>query len=364
MELIYEGPPLAPQPCMVTCRYTFSGFQPAVSPGVTVASGDLLATKPVSEPLVMIDVAAMLNKKRKGLGRNIAVEEGGPIERGQRIATAAGPFGFGRRDAASPVDGVVAAVLREQALVVVRPPDTTEEIHAGIDGVVSSVSPSGIDTETPCFVIRGIVGTGGQTVGVIRVLSPNSTAEAVAAVAPGQVPAVLVSRSPVAPEVLDRVIAAWQDGRVSALVVPAAPQRAFEAARTSAPGFVLVATEGFGGTDSGMTTHEAIWSLLSRCDGMRVAIDAGPARLPLLAIASGDRAAVRPTSTSVPLSEGAGVRALIGTSVRAGRAVKMLPGIRPMGSGYLARVAEVSLDTGDQIMVPVDAVETVTSRED
>jgi hypothetical protein len=316
----------------------------------------------------MIDVAFALNKKRKNVGKTIGLEEGAQVEHQQRIAASSGPLGFGKRQVVSPVDGTVEAVMREQALVVVRPLDRSDDVRANISGTVVHASSEGIEIEVDGFVIRGIVGTGGETHGVLDLLPPDSPFAVPDRVDAGAPPAVVASRVPVVGGDLDRVIAAWKVGGVSALLVPCVPQRDFERVRTAHPGFALVATEGFGGSGSTAPIHDSVWSILSRFEGRPVTVDAESdpdvAKLPFVVIPAGDAEVAAPSGRSVPLSEGVDVRGLVGTSLRTAQLSHLLPGVRPVESGYVVPAAEVAMDDGSRLVMPVDGLEPVTRRED
>jgi hypothetical protein len=364
--VIYEGPAVTTQPVSVTYRYSLTRFEPRVSVGDSVLPGDVIARKSVSQPLVMVDVADAMNKKRKSVGRNIAVEEGAQIERGQRIAAASGPFGFGKREVASPVDGTVEAVLHEQALVVLRPPDSVDDVLAGVAGIITRLSANGVDIEANGFAIRGIVGSGEETYGLLRLLSSDSTFDAFSAPGAAATPAVVVSRVGVSGDDIDRIIAAWKDGAVSALVVPCVSRRDFERVRSNLPPLALIATEGFAGPQSGVAMHDSIWSTLTRFDGRPVAVDPGSdgngSNLPVILIPS-DGGAARAPGDSVPLSDGVDVRGLSGMSLMAGRLAEVLPGTRPLESGHVVAAAAVTLDDQSRVLVAVDGLEPVSAGE-
>lgn len=367
MGLMYEGASATSQPVRVTYRYSLTSLQPRVARGDTVLPGDIIATAHAAQPLVMIDVAAALNKKRKSVGRNIALEEGTLIEHQQKIAASSGPFGFGKREVVSPVAGTVEAVMREQALVVVRPMDRTDDVRSNVSGTVTNATTEAVEIEVSGFVIRGTVGTGGETFGILHLIPPGSSFDGPDGIEAASRPAVLASRDPIGAAELDRVVAAWKDGGVSALVVPSVSQRDFDRVRVAEQGFVLLATEGFAGSDSIASIHDSIWSVLRRSSGRPVAVDAefdlDAARAPFVVIPAEGGHAMAGSGRSVALSDGVDVRGLVGTSLRTAQLLQVLPGVRPVESGYVVAGAEVAMDDGSRAVIAVDGLEPVATRE-
>jgi len=140
----------------------FSG-RVLVRVGQKVSSSDVIAEASISRKHIVVDLAEKLQLTGAKLDANIKVKRGQKISKGDLIAQAGGVFG---REVLAPVDGRVAALGGGK--LVLETSRAAVEIYAGLVGTVTEViEERGAVIRASGAVVQGVWGNGKIDAGVL-----------------------------------------------------------------------------------------------------------------------------------------------------------------------------------------------------
>jgi hypothetical protein len=320
-------------------------------------------------------VARALGIDPAELGRSLVLADGSELQVGDVVVeTRRGRPRVWR----APIAGTLSTVEVDRGYLVIFPPAELLEVRAHFKGFVVSVEPyRAAVIQTPAALVQGVFGLGGVRHGVMRVavtdpadeLTPETMDERLAF-------CILIAGAGVSAEVLARAVelqvrgiivgsiaeealrsflgygdvSGWQVGAVDWAFPPDGAQRSFP--------LTLIVTEGFGHHPMCRRTFE----LLASHDGAEVAVDGrtclhGPGLQRPEVVIPLPRANVvsEPEESLLPGTE---VRLLSHTMLgRVGKIVDLPRAARPLLCGARARVAEVELEDGSLVEVPVENLE-------
>ncbi len=320
-------------------------------------------------------VARVLGIDPGELERSLVLEDGSEVQAGQVVVeTRRGRPRVWR----APIAGTLSTAEVKRGYVVIVPPAEPLEVLAHLKGFVVSVEPyRAAVIQTAGVLVRGAFGLGGIQHGVMRVvvtdpgddLAPEMLDERLAfcvLIGGATVSAATLKRAVelqvrgiITGSVSEEALASflgysdpgrWQIGVVDWSFPPDSAQRRFP--------LTLIVTEGFGRRAMCRRTFE----LLAAHDGAEVSVDGrtclhGPnLRFPEVIIPlPGAEAEPSPGETLLP---GAEVRLLSYAHLgRAGTVVALPRAARPVVCGARGRVAEVQLEDGAVLEVPVENIE-------
>ncbi|MEW6723867.1 MAG: hypothetical protein AB1331_02950 [Bacillota bacterium] len=124
-----------------------------------------------------VAVHQILGIEPEHLPECMVVKPGDKVAKGQIIAKYAAFFGLMKRDAKSPIDGVVEVISPVTGQVTLREPAIPVQISAYIKGKVAEVLPQeGVVIETKGAFIQGIFGVGGERQGVVKIAVDSADA--------------------------------------------------------------------------------------------------------------------------------------------------------------------------------------------
>jgi hypothetical protein len=139
--------------------------------GDTVKPDTVVASTEIPGNVKMLNVANTLNIEPDTIFEYMLVEIDDEIKRGQLLAESKGLFGFFKTQVLSPIDGTLGNVSDITGQVILNEPPVPIEVDAYTSGVIKEVIPEeGVTIETEASLIQGILGVGGESRGLIKVL--------------------------------------------------------------------------------------------------------------------------------------------------------------------------------------------------
>ncbi|MBS0264036.1 MAG: hypothetical protein JSS02_19025 [Planctomycetes bacterium] len=349
-----------------------------VQMGDRVAARDIIAQTDLPGPIVPVNVANLLSIPPREVAAAMQVAVGSRVSAGQVIARSKGLFGWFQKECRAPVDGTVETVSAVTGQVMLRGAPLPVQLPAFLAGQVVQIVPEeGATIEAECSFIQGIFGIGSEAFGPIHLAGTRAdqtvTEEFVTSAHRG---AVLVGGGRVTAGALARAVSVG----VSAVVTGGIDDQDLRdflgydlgVATTGAEtaGLTLIITEGFGDIAMASRTFDLLASR-ENCDAAvngATQIRAGVLRPEVIipwpvGVAGGHAAAPRVAVESPAahvLRAGIPVRiirdpyfGMIGT------VVSLPPEPRILGSGSKARVLEVRLPQGEQVLLPRANVELI-----
>ena len=331
--------------------------------GQVVSPDDVVARTYLPGKVQIVNVANSLGVDQSDVPDAMTLKEGDSVDAGGVVARSQSFFGLFKSEARSPMEGTVESVSGVTGQVIIRGNPQPVEVRAFVKGKVVEVVPEeGVHVETCGTFIQGIFGIGGETSGEI-VMGCNS-------------PKWVLDKKDIKPEFKDKII-------VGGSLVTAEALK--EAIKIGAKGVVVGGFDdkdlrGFLGYDLGVaiTGHEKIGITLIVTEGFGQ-IDMAPRTYELLKSHEGHlasingatqiRAGVIRPEVIIPMDEArvgetsdseiGGLH--MGTPVRIIRAphfgalgtVSGLP-TEPavLESGSKARVAQIKLVSGEEVIIP------------
>jgi len=141
-----------------------------VSSGQSVKAETIVARTELPGQVRSINVASMLGVQPEEIYHHMLKKEGDSVRKDEVIASTKGIFGFFKAQSMSPVDGSIESISKITGQVMIREPEIPVEINAYIDGKVSEIIPDeGVVIQTYGTFIQGIVGIGGEAIGLLEV---------------------------------------------------------------------------------------------------------------------------------------------------------------------------------------------------
>lgn len=326
-----------------------------------------------------LPVARLLGIAEKDLPAAVLLEDGAEVEAGDILVR------VGRvrpRVLRSPLSGTLSTAEAARGYLVITPPAQTFELRAVLKGFVLAVEPyRSVTIQSPAAVVQGGFGLGMERHGVLRVAVTSAGDELLPEMIDERSAlAILLGGGPVSAAALERAISY----RVRGLVVGSIPVEELEAFlgyRGDAdwerdgwgfpPGTVgcdfpltLVVTEGLGRRPMSSRAFE----LLASYDGREALIEGrtclhgtGMYRPQVVVpLPRADLAEIPPEEAAEHLAVGTEVR-LLGEDFlgQIGMVVAFPRGLRAMPCGARYRVAEVRLETGSVVTVPLENLEVL-----
>lgn len=342
-----------------------------VEVGQQVSAQDIVAQTELPGPAVPFNLARLIGVTPAELPDHLLVPAGGVCVESQPIARTKGLFGWFEHEFPSPATGVLESVSKVSGQIIVRGEPIAVRVKAYLSGAVVEVIPdNGVVVEAEAAVVQGIFGIGGEAYGKLTPVcdAPDQT----------------LSEDRVRTEHRGQVIVGG--ARATGAAIRKAAQLGIAAVvtggiddqdlkdilgydlgvavtGTETIGTTVIMTEGFGDIAMARRTFE----LLCRHTGKEVSVNgatqirAGVMR-PEIVICLGEKPA---KNEAVADAAVAGTLA-VGTPVRMIRepyfgelgTVAALPHeLQTLESGSKARVVEVKLSDGRQIIVPRANVE-------
>ncbi len=328
-------------------------------------------------------VARLLGIAEKDLPGAVLLEDGAEVEAGDILVR------IGRvrpRVFRSPLSGTLSLAEADRGYLIITPPAQTFELRAILKGFVLAVEPyRSVTIQTPAAVVQGIFGLGVERHGVLRVAVTSAGDELLPEMIDERSAlSILLGGGPVSAAALERAISY----RVRGLVVGSIPVEELETFlgyRSEAaweqdgwsfpPGIkgrdfplTLVVTEGLGRWPMSSRAFE----LLASYDGQEALIEgrtclhgAGLYRPQVVVpLPRADPAEIPPEEEAEHLIAGMEVR-LLGEDFlgQIGTVVAFPRGLRTMACGARYRVAEVRLETGSMVAVPLENLEVLGPRK-
>lgn len=340
--------------------------------GDRVEARDVVARTELPGDVLPINLANQLALSPGDVRGAMLKGEGESIQLGEVLARSKGIFGMFKSEYAARVAGRIESISNVTGQVIVRGAPIPVEVRAYLTGQVVDVTPrSGCVIESEAAFIQGIFGIGGEAYGPLRMLGADAaqplTADLIQDDMRGQV---VVGGGRVTQEAVHRAVNAG----VAAIVAGGIDDHDLRdilgydlgVAITGSEmiGLTLLMTEGFG--DIAMAART--WRLLGEHAGRDVAVNgttqirAGVMR-PEVVIPLESRnghASGIAGAFAAPLAIGAPVRIIRDPWFGVLGTVSQLPHEpRVLESGSKARVLEVTVRTGERLIVPRANVEII-----
>jgi hypothetical protein len=350
-----------------------------VEAGQRVAADEVVAIGRGAEATVTIDAAADLGVPPAEVVKGLTRETGSAVKAGEVLATAR--VGLRKRELKAPEDGTLVAVDAVSGHFRFRPAGNKGELKAHVAGAVETIDGQrGVTIVTSGVRLNGIWGLGGETVGVLRVLTRRRDEDLAADALDAKAAlAVVVAGRTASADALKKAAAAG----VKAVIMGGIEQaelRAFVEGqgrtgprwyvggpdwRLPSPApmlpFTIVVTEGFGR----LPMAPEVFETLLENDGREASLG-GETRLrgglsrPAIIIPTASRGDARPTpAPAATIQAGTRVRLVDPDHLGLAGAVLQGPALRPAGDGVLREMIEVEIDGGGRRSLPLTNIEVL-----
>ena len=247
-----------------------------VKQGDRVTAESVVAQTELPGKVHSVNVANLLGAAPDEIRDYLIKKEGEAVHKDEVIAENKPFVKWLRTEIRSPIEGKIDTVSTVTGQVLLREPPRRLELLAYIDGTVVEVHPAqGVTIETPCALVQGIFGVGGEAWGEMHVAveSPDETLS-VGKLTPDMKGKIVVGGSFLGAEALARA----RDLGVTALVVGGIHDKDLRAllgydlgvaiTGTEKIGLTLLLTEGFGAIPMAAKT----FALLSKHRGQKASI--------------------------------------------------------------------------------------------
>jgi hypothetical protein len=323
-----------------------------VRKGQKVSTTDVVAEARLSPEHLQLDVARGLGLDEEQADQHIQCKSGETVTQGDVVA---GPVGIGHRVVRSPQSGRV--IASGGGLVLIEVESTPYELKAGLPGtVIELIDDRGVIIEAAGALVQGVWGNGRIDYGLMYALARNPneilTAERLDVSLRGSVVmAGYCEDASVLKAAADLPLRGLILSSMSTSLVPVAAKIRFP----------IVVIEGFGH----IPMNSLAFQLLSTNERREVAINAGPwDRI------SGARPEIvipLPTASDPPLppetdtfKEGQQVRCIRAPYIgKIGTLSALHPGMDTLPNGLLVQTAEVRLENGEDVLLPLVNLEVL-----
>lgn len=321
--------------------------------GQKVSSTDVVAEAIVGRKYRIVDIAQLLNVPPKKVSAFLKVKKGQKVARGEVLAESGGLFA---REAISPADGKVVAAGGGK--VVLETGGSMFELVAGIPGVVTSVvGDRGVVIRATGSIIQGLWGNGRLETGLMLSLT-NKPDEILDPTKLNDVDlrgTIVIGGYVDNPAVFKNAAELPLRGLIVASLAPALLPLAVQA-----PYPVLI-TDGFGRRPMNSTAFKLLTTNVKREATINAEInDRQNGTRPEVFIplpVSQDPPEPREEETFAP---GQTVRVCyLSRPAQTGTLVALRPGLSVLLSGLKAPAADVRLETGEQVLVPLTNLEVL-----
>lgn len=317
-----------------------------VRPGRWVEAMDIVARTALPGGFCVIEAAKILSLREEELAECLVKGQDESVQVGEVIAKGKG---FLPRVCRSPLAGRLRAVRGGKVLIEAEP--LPFNLTAHLSGQVVGLFPArGVLIETVGAIVQGVWGTGGEALGVIKILaeSPESPIEA------GMVDtschgAIIVGGSSISEEALNNA----REIQVRGVVVGSVEARLIPYLETLS--FPLIATEGIGN----LAMSERAFAILQANASKEASLCAEMGgywerkRPEIIIPAVGEEASLAEEKLETILKVGAQVRITRPPHLGKMGQVIAIPSLaRAVESGARFRGAEVKLEGGEKVFVP------------
>ncbi len=323
-----------------------------VRKGQKVSAADVVAESIVAPAHILLDIPRGLGVPADQAAQHLQRQTGEQVEAGDVIA---GPVGVGRRVVRAPKAGKI--IITDEGQVLLETQGRPFELRAGYSGVITDLVPDrGVRIETTGALVQGVWGNGRMDAGVLTVLAAHA-GDVLAAnrLDISMRGAVVLGGIVESPDVFQAAVEVPLRGLICASI----PAQLLPAASKCAIPVMLL--EGFGH----LPMNAAAYRLLStseRREAMVVADAWNPytGARPEVVIAlpsAGDQP--YPVETAV-FETGQTVRVVHpAQTVSNGKIQNLLPGSTLLPSGIRAACAEIRLENGENIVLPLANLEVL-----
>ncbi len=143
-----------------------------VAAGQAVAARDVVARTMMPGDATPVNLAKRLGVSAGDLVRSLLKQVGDRVEVGEPLARTKGFFGYFQTDVPSPVAGVIESVSKVTGMVIFRGEPLAVQVLSYLTGLVVEVIPNeGVVVESEAALIQGIFGVGGETYGTLRLVA-------------------------------------------------------------------------------------------------------------------------------------------------------------------------------------------------
>ncbi len=379
----------------------YPSFKPAVSPltmitkvrelpmagevvvrvGNRVEPDEIIARTLVPSVGRRFAVAQALTIDDKDLAAHMLLEDGAEVELGATVARAGQ---LRQRVWKAPIAGTLSTAEVGKGYLVITPPAQNFELRANMKGFVSAIEPyRSVTLQTPAALVQGAFGLGGEQHGVLRTAVTAASDELLPEMLDERSAlSILVGGGPVTLAALLRAV----ELRVRGLIVGSIPEevlRAFLGIQGDADWDVgasdwvfpphtagrefpmtLVVTEGLGRN----AMNARAFSLLTSYDGSETTLDGTtwlhgqPMQRPqvIIPVPRANQADINQDETAERFAPGFTVR-LLGEEMlgQVGTIVALPRILAAAAAGLRYRVADVRLDDGQVLSVPLENLESL-----
>ncbi len=326
-----------------------------VRPGEQVGPADVVARCQIPGGLEVVDVGRALGLTRDRAARCVRKVVGDTVQANEVLASHGGLLGRLRPTCRAPVGGQIVAV--REGLVLIEASPTNLELRAHLKGQVLSLMPGlGVVIGTTAALIQGVWGTGGESEGVLKVLVDNPRkplrARNIDVSCHGTI---VVGGSGLDDKALEQAI----EAKVRGIVVGSLNADLCPLLKTLP--FPVILTEGFGAHPM----SQAAFALLQNNAGRECMVDAETrarwgAQRPEIVIPIRDEPRQAEEEVPLHLRPDMQVRVLRAPHLGAIGTVTTAPvRTQPVESGLRLPVAEVVLESGEPVLIPVANLEQI-----
>jgi hypothetical protein len=320
--------------------------------GQRVNPTDTVAEAVIGRKHLIVDVAKLLHVSSRSAAGLIKVKKGQKIGKGEVVAESKGLFG---REATSPEEGRVVAM--GSGKLVLETGGSSFELVAGIPGVISEIiGERGVVIRSTGSVVQGLWGNGRLESGVmISVMDRPDEAFDANRLDVSIRGSIILGGCAEDPSVIKNAIELPVRGLILASMSPALLPLAMQAA------FPIILTDGFGRRPMNSTTYKLLSTNIKRDVALNAEIyDRLNGTRPEVFIplpVSQEPPELREVETFAP---GQTVRVVnLIASSQVGTLVQILAHLATLPSGLKAKAAEIRLETGEEIIVPLTNLEVL-----
>lgn len=323
-----------------------------VRKGQKVSATDVVAEARLAPEHMLLDIARSLGLSREQADQHIVCKAGSPVAQGDVLA---GPVGFTQRLVRAPRSGKVIVAGDGQVLLELDAPPY--ELRAGLPGIVSElVSDRGVVIETTGALLQGVWGNGRVDFGLMYVLakSPDDTLK------PDQLDVSMRGSVILASYCANaEVLKAAGELPLRGLILGSMDSSLYAMAVKMR--FPIIVLDGFGHIPMNSTAYK----LLTSNNRREVTLNAEPRDRyrevrPEIVIELPAPEHVAPPRETDVFSPNQAVRILRAPyEGKVGVLIKVRSGRTSLPNGILTQVADVKLDNGETVIVPLANMEVL-----
>lgn len=343
-----------------------------VEVGQKVGAQDVIAQTFMPGDITPINLANLLSLPPGEVTECLLVKEGEQVEVGQTLARTKGIFGFFKNEYKAKVAGTLESISKVTGQLIIRGEPLAVQVLAFLAGEVVEVLPGeGVVIEADITYIQGIFGIGGEAYGKLKMACADPKEELTAELlTPDMKGQIVVGGARMTGDAVRKAIKLG----ISAVISGGMDDQDLKeilgydlgvaVTGSETVGTTVIITEGFGE----IAMAERTFQLLKAREGDEVAVNgatqirAGVMRPEILIPLSGEelQQEAEPAHTTGALEVGSPVRIIRDPHFGLIGRVSGLPSEpKVLGSGSKARVLEVELESGSQVIIPRANVEII-----